>query len=96
MSTHHFPMRQSPAHAVVGPRNLSSTARATTEAAVWLTLTQAAEEYPALGRRYLQRLVAERRIPYYKPTGPRGRVLVQRADIEALITSSRREPVGAA
>jgi DNA-binding transcriptional regulator YiaG len=40
--------------------------------------------------RWLRRQVAERRIPYYKPTG--GRVLIDLADLDALAERGRVEP----
>jgi len=56
-----------------------------------VTLPQALEHHPWLTERYLRRLVAERRIPYYKPSG--GRLLFDLADIDALVETSRVEAV---
>jgi excisionase family DNA binding protein len=80
----------------LGAHHLGMRQSLTTDASDWINLNQSDQEYPALGKRYFQRLIAERRIPYYKPNGPRGRVLLRRSDIEAFIEATRREPVGAA
>lgn len=56
----------------------------------YLTIRDAGEQYPALGERYVRRLVAERRIAFHRV----GRkVLIRRTDIESLIEAGRVEPV---
>lgn len=64
------------------------------EVSEYLTLRMVDDEFPALGRRYVRRLVAERRIRYFKPNGPKGRTLVRRQDIESFIASGAHEPIG--
>jgi len=55
----------------------------------YLTVTQAGEAFPALGERYIRRLIAERRIAFSKVGA---RVLLRADDIEALIDDGRVEP----
>lgn len=55
----------------------------------YLTVKQAAEKYPALGERFLRRLVAERRLTYYKVGS---RVLFAESDILDLIERGRVSP----
>ncbi len=54
-----------------------------------MTIKQAAEYAPALGERFLRRLLDERRIPLIKIGG---RVFVDRNDLDALAVRSRIEP----
>lgn len=49
---------------------------------------QAIAEVPWLSRRYLTRLIQERRIPSYRIGG---KVLVDLADLEKLVADGRRE-----
>jgi excisionase family DNA binding protein len=56
----------------------------------YLTVRQAGAAYPALGERYLRRLISGRRIAFHRV----GRkVLLRSDDIEAFIGSGRVEPV---
>jgi len=52
-----------------------------------LTIRQAGDDYaPALGARYIRRLVSERRIPHHRVGG---RVFVARSDLDQLAQDSR-------
>jgi excisionase family DNA binding protein len=63
--------------------------RARIRASDLLTIKQAGEEYaPALGRRYVRRLVSEKRIPFYRIGG---RVFVAKCDLDTLTAASRIE-----
>ena len=57
-----------------------------------LTVNQAGEYAPALGVRYVRRLIIERRIPVYRIGG---RVFVAKPDLDALAASGRQEAEGA-
>lgn len=58
-----------------------------------VTVRQAGELVPALGERYIRRLVDERRIPVHRV----GRkVLLDRRDLDALVAAGREEPAGGA
>jgi len=61
----------------------------------WLNYRQAGDAFPSLGSRFIRKLVHERRLPAYKPTGPSGRTLVAREDIENFIRASRQDAIGA-
>lgn len=51
-----------------------------------VTLTQAIEARPWLTKRHLRRLVAEHRIPYYKPAG---RILFDLDELDRWAEASR-------
>ena len=53
-----------------------------------VTLEQAHEARPCLSVRMLRRLVAEKRVPYFKPAG---RVLFDLIELDAWIESGRVE-----
>lgn len=57
-----------------------------------MTLVQLLEQRPWLNERYVRRLVAERRIAFYKPAGKRGRLVFDLADVDAYVERSRVDP----
>jgi len=64
--------------------------KTTTTPGQFRTLAQTLEECPWLTERYLRRLVAERRVPFYKCGG---RLLFIPAEIEARVQASRVDAV---
>jgi excisionase family DNA binding protein len=56
----------------------------------YLSLADAAAAYPAFGVRFFRRLVAEKRIRYFKAGG---KVILRRGDIEEFIETGRVEPM---
>jgi hypothetical protein len=58
---------------------------------VLVPLVEVPDHRPWTTVRYLRRLVAERRIGYFKPTP--GRVLLDLDELDALAESNRTEPV---
>jgi excisionase family DNA binding protein len=52
------------------------------------TVSEAGAAYPAMGERYLRRLIFERRIPYLKD---RRRVFLRQSDIEDYLSGIRVE-----
>jgi excisionase family DNA binding protein len=57
-----------------------------------VTLTQAERERPWATRRYLRRLIAEKRIGYFKPGGT---ILVDLDELDAWAEAGRVEKAGA-
>lgn len=55
----------------------------------YLTLQQAAEEFPAFSPRLLRRLVQERRLPFSRAGR---RIVIAEADIHAYLERNRVEP----
>lgn len=60
------------------------------KAAHLLTVPQAAEYAPAFGERYFRRLIADRKMPFFKIGG---RVFISRDDIDQLVAQSRIEAI---
>jgi hypothetical protein len=58
--------------------------------AAYLTVKQAGEAFPALGERFLRRLIYENRVTYYKVGA---RVLLDPRDVERVIEAGRQEPI---